>query len=271
MSRSIQGVANTLYIPLVARISVSKKFPEYFFDAKSLELERHIPAEWQGIMAASKEYEDMAAVARYFNLDALTRDFIARHGECNIVHLGAGLDTAYYRIAPTEARFYEVDLPHVAETRRQLLGDADGDTCLGGDLFGLEWTAAMDCGLPTLLIASGVFQYFEKPKVTDFIRTLREKFPQGELVFDATDWIGIHVANWYVRRLGNRDAHMPFYINSSKQFARQTETHLLGVRPFFTDARRILGGKLKPMTRISMLVGDTLRMSKLLHLKLNPA
>ena len=26
------GVANTLFVPLVARINISKKFPEYFMD-----------------------------------------------------------------------------------------------------------------------------------------------------------------------------------------------------------------------------------------------
>lgn len=30
---AFEGVADTLYIPLVARVYVSKRFPEYFFDA----------------------------------------------------------------------------------------------------------------------------------------------------------------------------------------------------------------------------------------------
>ena len=34
-----EGVANTLFVPLVARIAVSKEFPEYFMDKKALELE----------------------------------------------------------------------------------------------------------------------------------------------------------------------------------------------------------------------------------------
>ena len=38
-----EGVADTLYIPLSARIYVSKRFPNYFFDEKSLELESKIP------------------------------------------------------------------------------------------------------------------------------------------------------------------------------------------------------------------------------------
>ncbi len=30
--RDLQGVADTLFIPLVARIYVSRRFPEYFYD-----------------------------------------------------------------------------------------------------------------------------------------------------------------------------------------------------------------------------------------------
>ena len=30
------GVANTLFVPLVARINISKKFPEYFMDESLL-------------------------------------------------------------------------------------------------------------------------------------------------------------------------------------------------------------------------------------------
>ena len=37
-----EGVANTLFVPLVARIAVSKEFPEYFMDKKALELEEKL-------------------------------------------------------------------------------------------------------------------------------------------------------------------------------------------------------------------------------------
>ena len=49
-----EGVADTLYIPLAARVYVSKNFPEYFFDPKSLELEPAIPGE--SIQKGSNEY-----------------------------------------------------------------------------------------------------------------------------------------------------------------------------------------------------------------------
>lgn len=52
------GVANTLFVPLVARINISKKFPEYFMDEKALELEKYLP---QGADKGSSEYSNMAS------------------------------------------------------------------------------------------------------------------------------------------------------------------------------------------------------------------
>ena len=40
---SLQGVADTLYLPLAARIYVSKRFPEYFYDEKAMSLESEMP------------------------------------------------------------------------------------------------------------------------------------------------------------------------------------------------------------------------------------
>ncbi len=37
--QKFEGVANTLFVPLVARINISKRFPEYFIDNKALEME----------------------------------------------------------------------------------------------------------------------------------------------------------------------------------------------------------------------------------------
>ena len=39
----LNGVENTLYIPLAARIYVSEKFPKFFYDEKALSLKQYIP------------------------------------------------------------------------------------------------------------------------------------------------------------------------------------------------------------------------------------
>ena len=63
----------------------------------------------------------IASVARYYNLDEMAQNFIDVNDECNIVNLGVGLETSYYRINPKNALFWEVDLPEVIELRENIL------------------------------------------------------------------------------------------------------------------------------------------------------
>lgn len=55
--KKFEGVANTLFVPLVARIAISKEFPEYFYDLKALELEPDLP---QGADKGASQYTNMA-------------------------------------------------------------------------------------------------------------------------------------------------------------------------------------------------------------------
>ncbi|MDR2143432.1 MAG: class I SAM-dependent methyltransferase [Treponema sp.] len=264
---SLRGVKDTLFIPLAARIFASKKFPEYFFDEKALSLEKYIPD--NSIQKKSSEYSFMASVARYYNMDKMVKNFISKHGQCNVIYPGAGLETACYRLNDKTARFYEVDLPEVIEARQSVLGKKMNEILIGGDLFDLGWAAGISKSVPALLVASGVFQYFTEEKVIQFITGIRNIFDDAELIFDATNETGIKYANRYVRKTGNTSAMMYFYVNDSAEFARKTGTILIEERPFFTDARKLLSKKLGLYTRIAMRVVDTKKRAILLHLKIS--
>lgn len=262
----LQGVADTLFIPLAARIYVSKRFPEYFYDETALALENTLPI--GEIQNSSSEYFMMASVARYYHMDAITKAFIATHGICNIVNLGAGLETACSRIGHTSAIFYEVDLPEVIERRKAILPPKENEVLLGGDLFALEWVQEIDTSLPTLFLASGVFQYFHEVQILQLISGLKTVFPNGELLFDATTEKGLRSANRYVKKTGNTDAMMYFFVDDCRSFAQKSNTILLDYRPFFTEARKMPGKKLTLYTRIAMKIVDEHELGKIIHLKL---
>jgi O-methyltransferase involved in polyketide biosynthesis len=264
---SLQGVSNTLFIPLAARVFASKKFPEYFFDEKSLSIEKYIPGD--NIQKKSSEYSFMASVARYYNMDCMVKSFISKHGKCNIVYLGAGLETAYYRINNQSVLFYEVDLPEVIDIRRSILGEQENEILIGGDMFDTQWINKINTSFPSLLIASGVFQYFTEDKVIQFITNIRANFKDVELIFDATNKTGIKYANKYVKKTGNTSALMYFYVNDGIGFAHKTGTVLIEERMFFMDARKMLSKKLGLYTRIAMRIIDNKKRAVILHLKIN--
>lgn len=228
-----EGVANTLFVPLVARINISKRFPEYFMDSKALELEAHLP---EGADKGSSEYSNMASVARYYNMDKTVQEFAKCYTKCNIVYLGAGLETAYDRlnekISSRIVHWYEADLPEVIEARKNVFGQRENETLIAGDMFKLEWIKEIDTELPTLLIVSGVFQYFHEEEIITFIKACGKAFVKGEILFDATSESGLKFTNWFIKRTGNASAIMYFGINDSLIFLRNRCVKIILTRLF---------------------------------------
>lgn len=261
-----EGVEDTLFIPLTARVNISKKFPQYFYDEKALEMEGLIAG--KQIEKKSSEYSMIASVARYYNLDQMAQNFIDKYDLCNIVNLGVGLETSYYRIDRKNALFFEVDLPEVIELRKKYLEAQENEKFVKGDLFTLGWCDELDTSLPTLLIVSGVFQYFHEEDILKFINDVRNRFSNVELIFDATNKFGIRYTNFYVKRTGNASAMMYFYVEDAEEFAKKAKSRLIEVRPFYTDAQKILNGKVGLYTKISMKIADRQKNAMILHLKI---
>ena len=251
----------------MARIAVSKEFPEYFMDRKALELEQYLPDDAD---RGSSQYSNMAAAARYFNMDRMVNAFAEDHPACNVVYLGAGLETAYDRLHEklSGVQWYESDLPEVIEARRRIFGERDRETTIPADMFKMEWAEQIDKSLPTLLIISGVFQYFHEENVIGFIKNCKKTLPGVEMIFDATSRFGLLYTNWFIKRTGNAGALMYFGIDDSKGFAEKCGTILLEERTFFPDALKMLGKKLNFITRISMKTADQRKLGLILHLRL---
>ena len=254
MSR-FEGVADTLYIPLTARIYVSRHFPEFFYDEKALSLEKEMP--YEEIDARSSEYFQMAGACRFYNTDRMIKAFIEKHPACNIVNIGCGLETSYFRIQPgPNARFYEMDLPEVITARRSVLGESANDILIPGDMFDFSWTEGIDRTLPTMVTVIGVFQYFEEERVIGFLKQLKNVFQDVEVIFDAMTAKAIKYANDYIKKTGNNDAELHFSADSGQSVAERCGMTLVEERPFFTEARKQLKRKLKLYTRIAMKVVD---------------
>ena len=79
----------------------------------------------QGADKESSEYSNMAAVARYYNMDKTVTEFVKRCAESNIIYLGVGLETAYDRLNKNlrdrVIHWYAADLPEVIEARKKVL------------------------------------------------------------------------------------------------------------------------------------------------------
>ncbi len=261
------GVEDTLFIPLIARIQISKKFPEYFYDKKALSLESALYL--QSISHKSSEYSFMASTSRAVMMDSAVSEFVSKNTICNVVCIGCGFETMAWRIESVsqQAHFYEVDFPSVIEKRAKVLGVRENETLIAGNANKLNFSEHIDCNLPTIFVVAGVFQYFKDAEVIALIKKLKGEFTNAVLLFDATNSVGLKYAQNYVKKTGNNNAMMYFCIDDPQVFARKSSTELISVCGFF-DKTKPLKSKLKLFTKIAMHVADSKKRTMILTYKL---
>ena len=154
------------------------------------------------------------------------------------------------------------------ELRKNYISIGENEKLIRGDLFKLDWCNELDTSLPTLMIVSGVFQYFHEEEILEFIGNAKDVFENAELIFDATNKFGIRYSNIYVKRTGNKSALMYFYIENPAEFAKKANCQLIECRGFYKDALKMLSNKLSLYSKISMKIADKRNNAMILHLKL---
>ncbi|WP_317856068.1 class I SAM-dependent methyltransferase [Chakrabartyella piscis] len=264
----LDGVQDTLLIPMMARTHISNTFPEYFYDAKALEIADKLPP--NQIVEKSSEYEMIASASRCVLMDDYTRKFIKNHEQSNIVCIGCGLETMAWRLLEHKkhTHFYEIDFPSVITLRKEILGVCENETLISGDVNVLDLTEYMDTSLPTLFVVAGVFMYFKEPEVLSLIGKLQGEFENAEMLFDAVNDFGLKFANRYVEKTGNKGAKMYFCVKTGGDFAKRSNTKLIKQGILFGKVSKKLKHKLRWKTKLYMFVNDWKETSMLVHIKL---
>jgi O-methyltransferase involved in polyketide biosynthesis len=136
-------------------------------------------------------------------MDRYARDFISRHPDGVVVHIGCGLDSRFERVVERncQVEWYDLDLPHVIDLRREFIGD-EGEryhllACSVREDAWLE-VVKVHSARPILFLAETVFVYFMEAQVKSLVLTLRDHFPGAELVFDGWRPFEVWLGNRYL-------------------------------------------------------------------------
>ena len=172
------------------------------------------------------------------HIDRCVSDFLAKNPEGTIVNLGCGFSTAAFRTKRPSGLWYDIDQPPVIEARRKILPEDNGEILLAYDMYDPAWmneiAYSQDKGI--LFLAAGVFHYQDPKLLLAFLSLLAGRYPLGSLVFDAVSRLGMRISNAYVKRAGNTDATMRFYVRS-KESLKKASPHFARVstEPYFAS------------------------------------
>jgi O-methyltransferase involved in polyketide biosynthesis len=148
-----------------------------------------------------------SVTTRSAHFDRWVRQFLAVHPKSTVLHLGCGLDSRYFRIDPgPDVEWYDVDYPDVVALRRQLLPTGEHNHVIAASVTDPAHLAGIAADRPTLVIGEGLTMYLSRDDGIDLLRRVVDRFPSGELQFDAFSRFGIRSqwTNSVVRRAGAR-------------------------------------------------------------------
>lgn len=264
---NLTSVEETLFVPMRGRVYASKNFPQILNDKKTLEIAEKLP---KNNMSNEKEsqYTLMASAVRSMNMDRYISKFLDKNPNGTIICVGAGVETTFYRNDNGKAIWYEIDLEEVTSLRKKVFESNDRDIVLTYSMFDYNWMKEVKkSNEPYLIVASGLFYYFEEKSVIEFLRKVKE-LGNVEVVFDTVSKFGMKQTRKYMKQLGKDDALMYFYVEDINDLLKKlgNEVQLLDNHDYYewvTDK-----SKFNFITRISMKISDKFHMVKMIHLKL---
>ncbi len=186
---NLAGVAETLLITLYIRAMESQRPDALIKDERAEALVRRLDQETlQRTLALTDDFSRVAVILKSREFDRFAQDFLARHADAVVVHIGCGLDSRFERVDNGRVEWYDLDLPEVIELRRKLIGgEAARHHFIPCSVLDRAWlgTVSAHDPRPFLFLAEGVFMYFKEAHVKWLVLTLHDRFPGAELVFDA--------------------------------------------------------------------------------------
>jgi len=164
-----------------------------------------IDYDWQATSISARRAPSVAIRTAHF--DNWTRQFLAVHEKAVVLHVGCGLDARVYRLDPASGvHWYDVDYPEVIGLRERVYPGRMNYRMLPVSVTDLSWLADIPADGPALLIGEGLTPYLTKDGGLGLLRRVVDRFPAGELQFDAFSTLGIRsqAINPVVRRSGSK-------------------------------------------------------------------
>ena len=268
ISIELEHVQKTLLLPLWGRAVESEKPKPLLVDTTAVNIIRKIDYDFSTIAANMSEITRFAWIARSLHFDRTIRQFLKSHPRGTIVNLGCGMDTTFDRVDNKMLRWYDLDLPDVISLRKKFIPEDERRRFISCSMLDDAWHSELKIEDGVFFFAAGVFYYFEEAQIKGLFIRLADRFPGGEIIFDAASPLGVRVSNEKVIKAGGMDESSVLKWGTKTAKPLQTWDRrftLLDEYPLFKNMKKGLPLKHKFGTFMS----DRLKIMYMVHLKLS--
>ena len=224
---SLEGISETLLIPLWARAFETRRAEPIIRDPKAMEICDALDYDFAMFDGAWMTQTGVAVRTKLF--DEAVLDHIAGQPDTVFINLGAGLDTRFERVDNGRIHWYEVDLPEVIEIRRHFFTETERHHFIGRSFTDFTWTEKVDLeDRVPLIIAEGLLMYFDEREVRGVFENLAHHFPGAEMIFEMLTPLAVGMGRYdeCVSKVGGGKLEFKWTLYDS----REMETWNLGIK-----------------------------------------
>ena len=200
----LHGAPATMLATLYAKALDADAPDSILHDNYARDIVDRIDYDWASTTITARNAPSVTMRSAHF--DEWTRQFLAEHPEAVVLHLGCGLDSRFFRVQPGPGvDWYDIDYPDVARLRERFYPETSGHHVIAASVTDPAWLAEIPADRPTLMVAEGLTMYLTEAEGTALMRRIVDRFPCGELQFDAFNRLGIKT-QWMQRAwFGDRE------------------------------------------------------------------
>lgn len=262
----LKGVSQTLLLPLLARAKYSQLPYSPIKDERAIKLTQSLNYNFEPII---KELGNIPlwCMARAYHFDEAIKKYLRTHPYATIVNLGAGLETAFYRVDNGMLNWVDVDLPEVIALREKLLPPPTRVRYIAKSILDYSWMDDVkELSTDVFFFAGGFFMYFTPEQVKALFLHMANYFPNSEVIFDNIPIKGINRSNNLLKKIMMKDAVLQWGIENTNTIENWTPKIKIRQSSGYFQSLKT-AANLPWYLRLRMYFLDTFHRCGIIHLK----
>jgi O-methyltransferase involved in polyketide biosynthesis len=264
----LEGVPKTLLMPLLGRAKFSKESYSPIRDTLAIQLVESLNYNFDEL-EKHLSHVTLYFLARAYQFDTAIKDYLIKNPYGKIVNLGAGLETAFFRVDNQKMIWFDLDLPDVILLREKLLPKSDRVYTIAKSLLDYSWIDEIKKhGDEFFFFSGGVLPYFKEEDVKALLIEMGNRLPRSELFFDTISKKGMHYANKMLAQSNMSNASMKWSMDDAT-LLEGWSSHIKIVDQIRYFQKIKMMKRFPFMQRLTMLFSDLISNPQIIHLKFN--
>ncbi|ADY57028.1 hypothetical protein Sgly_2757 [Syntrophobotulus glycolicus DSM 8271] len=170
---SLDGVQETLLIPLTIKASETKRPQPRIRDFKAVEIMEKLNMD---TAKYDKFMSHEGVVARTILFDEAIKHYLKKYPQAVCISIGCGFDARFSRVDNGRLTWYDLDFPEVISARRKFFPKQERVHLIAKSALDPSWPREINKDGKTIIVIEGVLMYFTEEAVSQLLQIIRDNF-----------------------------------------------------------------------------------------------